>query len=83
MWENVKVQLIVCTSLMKIVANLKMRLEDVSKLLMETSEYLNKIKLKDTLKRGKNVSEMKNVFTTKSWADTCRSDVVFCLSCIQ
>ena len=39
---------------MKIVANLKMRLEDVNKLVVETNEYLNKIELNDALKRGKN-----------------------------
>ena len=60
---------------MKIVANLKMRLENVSKLVVETNEHLNKIELKEALKEEKidtmrwDASKMKNVYTKHSWTE--------------
>ena len=75
--ENAKLQIVVIENenLKKVVAKLEDKIQ-------ETDEHLNKIELKEALKEEKldtmrrDVSEMKNVCTTKSWADVCGGDMV-------
>ena len=75
--ENAKLQNVVMEneSLKKVVARLEDKIE-------EANERLNKIELKEALKEEKldtmrrDVSEMKNVCTTKSWADVCGGDML-------
>ena len=77
MKENAKLQSVVIEnkSLKKVVAKLEDKIQ-------ETDESLNKIELKEALKEEKldtvrrDVSEIKNVCTTKSWADVCGGDMV-------
>ena len=80
MKENVKVQNVVIfqnESLKKMVANLEDEIQECKRLYFEINDLLNKIEFKETLKEEKmdttrrDVSEMKNVCTMKSWADVC------------
>ena len=75
--DNAKLQVVVIENenLKKVVAKLEDKIQ-------ETDERLNKIELKETLKKEnldtmrRDISEMKNVCTTKSWADVCGGDMV-------
>ena len=63
------------------VAKLEDKIQECKKDSFETNERLNNIELKEALKEEKldtmwrDVSEMKNVCTTKSWADVCGGDM--------
>ena len=82
--ENAKlhITLIENGSLKKMVAKLEDEIQESKKAYFETNGHLNKIELKETLKEEKldtmrqDVCEMKNLCTTKSWADVCGGDVV-------
>ena len=79
MKENAKIQIVVIEneSLKKMVANLEDEIQECKRLYFEINDLLNKIEFKETLKEEKmdttrrDVSEMKNVCTMKSWADVC------------
>ena len=64
------------------VAKLEDKIQECKKDFFETNERLNKIELNEALKEEKldtmrqDVSEMKNVCTTKSWADVCGGDML-------
>ena len=84
MKENTKLQSVVIEneSLKQVVAKLQEEIQECKRASFETNERLNKIELKEALKEEKldtmrrDVSEMKNVCTTKSWADVCGGDVL-------
>mgnify|MGYP000662735094 CR=1 FL=1 len=89
--ENAKLQIVVIEneSLKKMVAKLEDEIQDCTRASFETNERLNKIGLKEALKEEKmdtmrwDVSEMKNVCTTKLWVNVCGGDVVTKSSIMQ
>ena len=68
------------------IENISQQLEDeiqeCKRASFQINEHLNKIELHESSKEEtmhmmrRNVSEMKNVGTTKSWADICGGDLV-------
>ena len=63
------------------IAKLEDKIRNFKKASLKTNELFNKIEVKEALKQKqvdimRHDSEMKNVYTTKPWADVCGGGLV-------